>query len=516
MESFSTSPGIVDWRSTPYEAILSVEQIAEKAGQASTVVATLVQDCREHPPHCRLEGQLPTGIGFEVDLPLKWNGRLYMYGNGGYAGEDHKISPHLQEKRNYALLNGFATAWTDTGHQASDYPGSPFAAGAFAQDPVALTNHAHLAVHRTVTFAKQLIGAFYGRPTDYAYWDGCSTGGRQGVMEAQRYPSDFNGVLAGAPTLDWTSIMIKGLWRQLVTKNTGLTLEKLQTVFEAAISKCDEVDGLVDGLIDDPRRCVFDPRVDVPRCAPGQDGPTGLTEQQAQAMQKLYDGPPKGPGVPNWVRDYPGSEHRSVIIHENAGADWLIGQNDQPNTIAVMAGAWMKYFAFKDPSYDPETFDFIKDPIRARGADEEMNPKADLSDFSAAGGKMIIWWGWTDMALNAGMGIDYYDRLVEKFGLEEIQGFCRFFLIPGVAHCEGGYGPRDVDGMPALIDWVEAGVPPERLAARRIDEGQVIYNRAYFAYPRSTVYIGGDPEAPENYVSGPTFTGTDIARPDGG
>jgi hypothetical protein len=490
--SFSSQAGEVDWRATPVRAQTACEDFGSKKFGATLMSAKVVAQSGDVPEHCQIEGFLPTEIGFEINLPLAWNGRLYMYGNGGYSGED-PVSPYIQSKRDNALANGFATAWTDTGHRALNQPGATF-----AQSRVALTNHAYLAVHLTVEFAKQLAVASYGRAPNFSYWDGCSTGGRQGVMEAYRFPTDFNGILAAAPTLDWTSIMIEGLWQQSATQGSGLTVEKLQTVFKAVMSHCDAIDGLKDGLIDDPRQCVFDPRRDVRRCATGEDSGACLTRRQADALQSLYDGPPKGRGMPNWVREYPGFENSSALT-ANAPAQWILTRDGSPNTLTLMASSWMKYFAFNDPTYDASKFDFASDPSRARAADEEMNPKPDLKAFSEAGGKMITWWGWSDAALNPGMGIDFYDRVVANYGLENAQKFYRFYLIPGVSHCTGGYGPCDVDGMPALLDWVEKGVAPQRLGVRRTVDGKAVYNRAYCAYPAATRYTGGDPEVPANF-----------------
>ena len=490
--SFSSQPGAVDWRATPLRANRACENFASKGFGATLMSARLVAQAGDVPEHCHIEGFLPTEIGFEINLPLAWNARLYMYGNGGYSGED-PTAPSIQSKRDNALANGFATAWTDTGHRALSHPG-----GTFAQSHVALTNHAYLAVHLTVEFAKQLAAAFYGSAPSFSYWDGCSTGGRQGVMEAYRFPTDFNGILAAAPTLDWTSIMIEGLWQRAATQGTGLTVKKLETVFKAVISHCDAMDGLEDGLIDDPRQCMFDPHRDVARCAAGEDGDACLTRRQADALQKIYDGPPKGPGMPNWVREYPGFESSSALT-ANGGAEWILTRDGSPNTLTVMADSWLKYFSFGDPTYDVSKFDFARDPARARAADEEMNPKPDLKAFDNAGGKMITWWGWSDAALNPGMGIDFYDRVVTEYGLEEAQKFYRLYLIPGVSHCTGGYGPCDVDGMPALLDWVEKGIAPQRLNVRRTVGGKTVYNRAYCAYPAATRYTGGDPEVTDNF-----------------
>jgi feruloyl esterase len=429
----------------------------------------------------------------QINLPSAWNGRFFMYGNGGYAGEP---AEQYAEVRDKALAEGFATAWTDTGHRSNSSDGQ-FTGGQFAMDPVAFKNYTYYAVHATAAFAKMVIGDFYKAAPNYSYWSGCSTGGRQGVMEAYRYPTDFNGILAGAPVVDGTSMMIKGLWRQTATERTGLTLGKLQTAFRAALAVCDAKDGLKDGLISDPRKCDFNPRRDVAQCTENTKSDACLTEKQAEALQKIYDGPPKVAGTPNWVRDYPGIEDKSVAsgwVLDDSGAD------KAKNRLAVMADSWMKYFSFKNPSYDASTFNFKADPARAREPDRLMNPKLDFDKFIKFGGKMITYWGWADTALNPAMGINFYDHLVAKYGLSKTQAYYRLFMIPGMAHCSGGYGPSLIDGLPQLIDWVEKGDAPNRLPAKSPAGDKAAYNRSYCKYPEVTRYRSGDKENPENYV----------------
>lgn len=469
----------VDYRATPHRPAAACESFG--AG------ARLVAASAQAPEHCRIDGVFASGAGFQVNLPSAWNGRLYMYGNGGYAGEDAE-GDREQASRALGLANGFATARTDTGHLASREP-----LATFALDHAKLTNHGHLAVHDTVTHAKALAAAYYGTRPRYAYWDGCSTGGRQGVMSAQRYPDDFDGIVAAAPTLDWSSIMIKGLWNRQALSGSGLTFERMGPVFKAVMARCDELDGLADGLIDDPRRCDFDPRRDLPSCEDG--GGACFTALEAEALRKVYAGPPKGHGTPPWVVQTPGFEHPSTLF------PFTMTPNGSPDVLTVFATSWTRYIGFKDPAYDPAAFDFRTDPGRIRGADPLFNPTPDLAAFKARGGKMITFWGWADTALNPGMGLHYYDQVVARQGLSKTQDFYRFFLIPGVAHCAGGYGPEEIDAMSDVIDWVEAGVVPARLPARRRgSDGGPPFNRAYCAYPAITRYDGsGDREDPGSY-----------------
>jgi len=479
----------VDYRATLHAAVMPCPRLAAFAGQATTFRPALIAATADVPEHCRINGSLPTGIGFQINLPTRWNGRLYMFGNGGYAGEDAE-SPQEQASRDVALKNGFATARTDTGHLAAEAP-----LATFARDPDALINHGYRAVHETIAYAKALAGAFYGMAPRYAYWDGCSTGGREGVMSAQRYPSDFDGIVAAAPTLDWSTIMIKGLWNQSALRDSGLTFEKMDQVFKAVMADCDGLDGVKDGLIGDPRRCLFDPAKDLPACGSAEANTACFTPNQIAALRKLYAGPPKGPGTPAWVFQHPGFEHRSTLV------PFTMMPDGSPNVLTVFAVSWMRYIGFKDPDYDSSGFDFNRDPTRIRGSDAVFNPTPDLAAFKARGGKMITFWGWSDTALNPQMGIDYYGKVVRRFGLRQTQDFYRLFLIPGMAHCSGGYGPDHIDAMTAVIAWVENGVAPERLAARRIDDGAATYSRAYCPYPAATKYKGsGDPEDPRSYA----------------
>ncbi|MDP3491592.1 MAG: tannase/feruloyl esterase family alpha/beta hydrolase [Hyphomonadaceae bacterium] len=440
------------------------------------------------PEHCRVEGTLPTGIGFLVKLPVSWNGRLYMSGNGGYAGEDLDAQ-YYRASVDRALSRGFLTVRTDTGHRAATEPAATFAA-----DRTKLVNHGYLAVHATVTYAKQVAEAYYGARPRYSYWDGCSTGGRQGVMSANRYPEDFDGISAAAPTLDWSSIMLKGAWNERALAGSGLTRGKWETLFAGVMRQCDGLDGLKDGLIGDPRQC----RVDLGKvrtCAAGETADTCLTPLQKERIAKIYAGPPKVAGVPAWLNQWPGAENPKTLER------FVLAPPGQPNLLAAFAQSWMVWIAFKDPAYDWTRFDFNRDPPQMRVENEIWNPDPDLARFKARGGKMITWWGTSDTALNPQMGLNFYDQLVSRDGLSATQDYYRFFLVPGVGHCSGGYGPDVVDPLTPLVKWVEEGAPPVRLPARSAD-GR--YNRAYCPYPATTRYLGkGDPENPASYRCSP-------------
>ncbi|MET0278499.1 MAG: tannase/feruloyl esterase family alpha/beta hydrolase, partial [Pseudorhodoplanes sp.] len=375
----------IDFRAAPFRPARDCASIAKETDGAIRIdSATLVPAKDDVPEHCRINGVIPAEVGFQINLPTAWNGRLYMYGNGGYAGEDAE-APLEQRSRGTALAHGFATVRTDTGHLAAKEP-----LGTFAVNPDKVIDHGYRAVHETVTLAKKLAETFYASAPKFSYWDGCSTGGRQGVMSAQRYPNDFNGIVATAPTLRWTDIMIKGLWNQKALDAGKLTPAKMRTVFKAVTAKCDAVDGSADGLVDDPRQCKFDPATDIKRCDAGADSDDCLTGAQSQAVQMIYDGPTDSKGNKLFVGQVPGSEDPSTQ------APFMFMPDGTPNALTRYADSWMKYLAFRDSNYDSKSFDFDKDPQRIRKIDEVFNPTTDLAAFRDAGGKMITFWGWAD------------------------------------------------------------------------------------------------------------------------
>jgi len=238
------------------------------------------------PAHCRVTGLLSPEIAFEVSLPDKWNGRFYMIGNGGLAGEALD-DPGRVAQRNGALKLGFAFAQTNTGHDARKE-----ASGTFVlSNPEKAIDYAYRAVHLTAATTKEMTKDYYGKPVSKAYWNSCSNGGRQGLIEAQRFPEDFDGIVANAPWVDQTGFTMGAMWNQKALDDAGVTPAKLAFVGEKVMAKCDAIDGLKDGLIDDPRKCNFDPGRDVPACQAGTDGADCLTSAQAAAIAKVYSGP---------------------------------------------------------------------------------------------------------------------------------------------------------------------------------------------------------------------------------
>lgn len=485
-ESASSS---VNYTATPHLAVLQCAAMSKTTASGVVLSARLIAAAAGTPEHCRITGTIPAEIGFEINLPTQWNGRLWMYGNGGFAGEDAN-APREVDSRNAGLSKGFATARTDTGHLDAKEPLASFAYN--RQDK--LIDHGYRAVHETIMLAKTLVGEYYARGPSYSYWDGCSTGGRQGMMSASRYPEDFDGIMAGAPTLRWSDVMMKGLANdQALRAAPTLTPAKLGTVFKAMLAKCDAKDGVTDGLISNPPACDFDAKQDLPRCT-GAVTDSCFTDAETTALQRLREGPRiKGQ---TYFPQYPGVEEPSAAI------PWIFWPGGASSTVLTLFGeSYMKYFAFEtqNPSYDWSTFNFDTDPDRMTRINSILNPEPELAAFKARNGKILSYWGWADAALNPIMGTDYYRAVSAKLGLAQTQSFYRMFFIPGVAHCSGGYGPHQIDAMTPLIEWVEGGKAPERLPAKLVTAGVTKYNRSYCPYPQSTVHIGGDTESPANW-----------------
>jgi hypothetical protein len=478
----------VPYTLTPHRASVECQAMNVTLASGVTVSARLVAATAKAPEHCRLSGTIPAEVGFEINLPTQWNGRLWMYGNGGYAGEGAD-EPKEVESREAGLSNGFATARTDTGHRRATEPLATFA----LNRPDKLIDHAYRAVHETIVLAKQLVSTYYARASSHAYWDGCSTGGRQGMMSAYRYPQDFDGILAGAPTLRWSDVMMKGLANQRALDSAPtLTLAKLDNVFKRVVAKCDAKDGVADGLISDPPGCDFDPAQDLPRCT-GAVNDDCFTPAETDALARLR----KGPRIKG--REY-FPQHWGVE-HNTTALPWLFLPGSA-NALTQFGQSYMRYFAFErqDPSYDWMAFNLDSDPDRMGRIDSLLNPQPDLAAFRDRKGKILSYWGWADAALNVVMGTDYHDAVSGRLGAESTQSFYRMYLVPGMAHCAGGYGPNLIDGMTPLIEWVEGGKVPQRLRARLVDAaGTTRYDRAYCPYPQRTVLNGGDPEKAENW-----------------
>jgi feruloyl esterase len=274
---------LVDYKEAKLVPGVSCEEMARfKSQDIAEIQVTPVAVDGTTPAHCRINGILEPEIAFEVSLPARWNGRFYMIGNGGHAGESLE-DPLRTSQRNAALRMGFAFAQTNTGHDAHREPGASFV----MSNPRKAIDYAYRAVHLTAVTTKAMTARYYGRPVARSYWNSCSNGGRQGLVEAQRYPRDFDGLIVNAPWVSQTGFTIGALWNQKAVAGASLTTGKLALLAGKVLEKCDALDGLKDGLIDDPRKCNFDAHVDVPSCPTGTDGADCLTSAQADAIMRV-------------------------------------------------------------------------------------------------------------------------------------------------------------------------------------------------------------------------------------
>jgi hypothetical protein len=462
-----------------------------KAKEIATISSQMVTATANAPENCRVSGMLSPEIAFEVSLPSKWNGRFYMIGNGGHAGEALDDGGRVAQ-RNAVLALGFAFAQTNTGHDARKEPGGTFV----LSNPQKAIDYAYRAVHLTAVTAKNITKEYYGKAASKAYWNSCSNGGRQGLIEAQRFPEDFDGIVANAPWVDQTGFTIGAMWNQRALTTAPVTGAKLAMVADKVMAKCDAIDGLKDGLIDDPRKCNFDPARDVPACAAGADGSDCLTAAQAETVAKIYSGPTSN-GKPFFPGYMPGSEAVTAgLFGGGTGSGWMnvivAGQAGGVPADFNLADNTMKYLVHKPPKadYDYKTFDFDRDIHLLDDWSKQADAKnPDLSKFKKHGGKLIMTYGWADTILQPMMGVNYYEQAVAKNG-SDTGDFFRLFMVPGMAHCGGGIGPDRHDAITAVINWVEKGKAPDSMVASKVTEGKVVRTRPLCAYPQVARYSG--------------------------
>jgi feruloyl esterase len=394
-----------------------------------------------------------------------WNGKFQGVGNSGWSG----AIPYGSMAT--ALRRGYATAGTDTGHTGDDLS---FAAG----HPDKIVDWAYRGVHEMTVASKLVIRARQGKLPQHSYFTGCSTGGAQGLMSAQRYPNDYDGIVAGNPGGDRINRLASYIWAWNAahqTPESRIPPEKLRKVNDAVLAACDSLDGIKDGVLDDPRRCTFDPGTLLCR---GEANSDCLTSRQLEALRKIYN----GPHHPREVRQiYPGVPKGS----EAGSGDWwerYIMDPPEPPRVDF----W-KHFVFGDPAWDHQTFDWDRDLDYARerwGAIvDATNP--DLRPFKAQGGRIIMTAGWNDAVHLAEQAIVYYEYVQRALGGDDkTKDFFRLFLVPGMGHCAPGPGPSTFDALTALEMWVENQVVPERIIASRTATNEApARTRPLCAYP---------------------------------
>jgi feruloyl esterase len=437
------------------------------------------------PAFCRVAATLtPTrdsDIKIEVWMPSQgWNGKFLGVGNGGWAGT---ISYAAMAE---ALGRGYAVASTDTGHTGNGGDAS-FALG----HPEKLVDFGYRAVHEMTVTAKAVVRAFYETAPRASYWNGCSTGGKQGLTEAQRFPDDYDAIVAGAPANNWTRLMIGLLWAGRATLGdpaSRIPSDKLALLNRAALNACDAQDGVTDGVIENPRGCRFDPQVVLCKDAAGVDC---LTKPQVEAAKKIY-----GPATNARTGEalYPGLPPGSELGWGPAAGG--------PAPFSI-PDSHFKYVVFGDPQWDFRTLDFDRDIARAERADNgtltAVNP--DLGRFVTRGGKLLIYHGWNDELITAHNSVNYYESVRSTIGAARTDAAVRLFMAPGMAHCAGGPGPNQADWLTALEQWVEKGVAPTRIIASRTTNGVVDRTRPLCVYPQVARYNGkGSTDEAANFL----------------
>jgi feruloyl esterase len=442
-------------------------------------------------PICRVVGVTKPAVKFEVWLPTAgWNGKFQLVGNGGTAGV---ISYSAMRP---AIARGYAVASTDTGHVSSGSFDSTWALGR----PDLIADFGHRGTHVTAVNGKSITRAFYGQKPNYSYYVGCSKGGQQGLMEAQRYPEDFDGLIAGDPANNWTRFYAGShLWYSIATlkdPESYIPASKTALLGAATRAACDAIDGIADGVIDDPRKCNFDPSVLA--CKAGQDPNTCFTPKQVEAVRKIQTGvrspalsgelvhPPLLPGA----EDGPGG-----------WAAWTTGSAPFTGLHWLAADGFFRYQVFENPAYDPFTFNFGSDLLFAL---HKVGPLLDAIDpdlrpLKRRGAKLIVYHGFSDPDISPLNTINYFDSVVDfmrhrgddrEDARARVNEFFRLFMVPGMQHCSGGPGPNTFDMLTALENWVEQGQAPKSVIASHLTNGVVDRTRPLCVYPRVAVYQG--------------------------
>jgi len=436
------------------------------------------------PAFCRVAATLKpsadSDIKIEIWLPASgWNGKLEAVGNGGWAGTIGY--PAMAQ----ALARGYATTSTDTGHST---PGGSFALG----HPEKLIDYAYRSEHEMTVNAKAVVNAFYGSAPARSYFNGCSTGGRQALIEATRFPDDFDGIIAGAAANPKTHLDTWRIWMGLQTlkdPETRIPKEKYPAIHQTVLAACDALDGLKDGLISDPTSCHFDPQVMA--CKQGDDA-SCLTPKQVQSVKTIL-GPAKSPTTGEVI--FPGYQPGTELA-------WglLIG-GPEPYETALDQ---FRYMVFDDPKWDWRTFDVDRDLAKAdqklKGLLTAIDAKT-MSAFFKRGGKLLTYQGWSDQDISPLASVNFYKAVNSALGESTVSSSMRLFMVPGMGHCGGGEGPNTFDMMMPLEQWVEKGQMPTRVDASHSTNGKIDRTRPLCPYPQVARYTGsGSIDAAENFV----------------
>ena len=455
------------------------------------------------PGFCRVAGVLrPTAdsaIRFEVWMPSSgWNGRLMGIGNGGFAGT---VSYGQMAS---GLRLGYATASTDTGHQG----GAEDASWAY-RHPEKVADYGYRALHLTTVRAKEIVAAVYGKAAEKAYFDACSNGGREALMEAQRFPEDYDGILGGAPANNWTHMLASGIdvaQGMLVDPSGYIQAMKLPAINRAALAACDALDGVKDGIVSEPGLCRFDPAVLL--CKDG-DGLGCLTGPQVKALTKLYAGGATREGKSLFPGYTPGSEMPGW-------PSWVIGGGPGGASGGRYAEGFFRYMVLEDPTWSILTADpgaMLEKALATAGKDMDATG-ADLRRFAARGGKLLLYHGWNDAAISPWNTVAYWKQVRGVMGAEAEDASVALYMVPGMEHCAGGTGPSNFGqlGLPpgngagsgaldVLRGWVEQGTAPGAIVASKMQGKTTVMARPLCRFPLVAKWDGvGDPNVAASFA----------------
>jgi hypothetical protein len=432
-------------------------------------------------------------VAIKISLPQdpkKWSGRFQGTGGSAYLAGDLVTSPLVQ-----AVKDGYVGAATDAGVGSNALDASWGLTADGRTNTALLTNFASRSVHDLALVGKDVAKKFYQRPVSYSYWNGCSTGGRQGYSEAQSYPTDFQGILADAPAVNWNKFEIATLWSQAVFNEekvapTPCVLEKFNT---EAVKACDTIDGVKDGIIDNPQNCHWDARRLVGTTVACEGQTTTISPALADAVNKIWAGPVSPAGKKLWYGQNKGSSFAQIAA---------------PGSPFLVPDLWAKFFVTKDPSFDSKaltyaSFDRLFNSASKQFDDIIGTDDPDLSAFARSGGKLLTWHGQSDQLIPTQGTVDYRERVNRVLGgNKQVDDFYRLFLLPGTTHCSNdGPGAFPTDALGQLVKWVEKGHAPATLTAAKTDAtGKVVSTRDVCRYPLQTRFTGhGDPAKAENY-----------------
>ncbi|NKB37768.1 MAG: tannase/feruloyl esterase family alpha/beta hydrolase [Gammaproteobacteria bacterium] len=486
-----------DWRSSPAsysEAPYSSKRKCESLQSwsvepAQVLLAKLHNKTDALPEYCDVLGHIQSNIKFRLFLPAHWNGRFFMVGNGGLAGDDllEPGYPQHLNKMKAAIRLGFATVMTDSGHSDKEQPGGSFAHNNFSAE----IDFAFRAIHLVSDTAKILIRDNYKQKPEYSYFDGCSGGGRQGLMSVQRYPGDFNGVVAGAPAFNHTALSVARMLFNPVLKNAQLSLAQIKALGKLITAECDLIDGASDGLIENPLACTVDFDALLPLCRNTIESNSCFMPEQVQAIKTLH-----ADTYVDGARLQAGYPLASDLSLANGWGSWLPNSDNKEFDFGqYYSEELLRYIAFDkdDPARSLADFDAERD-VKNFGLAMRLIDATDtnIQVFQKSGGKLLMYMGWQDMAFSSRATVEYYEALTERMG-ETTDEHARLFMAPGMYHCFGGPGPNKFDYMTPLINWVEKDIAPDRIIAHQYSGDKQTRTHPLCPWPQVARYTGRGP-----------------------